>query len=143
VDNGDTNNIMPLSVMKSLGMGCTKHYETKDIIYAIDSRKFSAYGEIKYFFAWKSATPHITTIFTIIVVDFPPACGVLLGRDWCSLIGGYIINDGSFIMLPNKYGTMVMIPRENRNPISFKKNENKEMKNYIDDGIGNYAILIT
>ena len=47
------------------------------------------------------------------------------------------------MMVPSKYGTMVVIPRENRSTISFKKNENKEMKNYIDDGIGNYAILIT
>jgi hypothetical protein len=47
--------------------------------------------------------------------------GVVLGRDWCSLIGGYIMNDGSCMMLPNKDGTMIKVPREHRKPISFKK----------------------
>jgi hypothetical protein len=135
VDSGATNNIMPLSVMEALGMGCTKYYETGESIYAIDSRKVPTYGEIKYLCAWISATPHITTIFTIIVVDLPPTYGVVLGRDWCSLIGGYIMNDGSCMMFPNKYGTMVRVPRENRNPISFKKKENEVMQNYIDVGI--------
>jgi hypothetical protein len=143
VDSGATNNIMPLSVMEALGMECTKYYETGESIYAIDSRKVPAYGEIKYFCAWISATPHITTIFTIIVVDFPPTYGVVLGRDWCSLIGGYIMNDGSCMMLPNKDGTMIRVPREHRNPISFKKKENEVMQNYVDAGIGNYVVFST
>jgi hypothetical protein len=49
VDSGATNNIIPLSVMEALGMGCTKYYETSERIYAIDSRKVPTYGEIKYF----------------------------------------------------------------------------------------------
>ena len=39
VDSGATNNIMPLLVMEALGMRCTKYYETRESIYAIDSRK--------------------------------------------------------------------------------------------------------
>lgn len=61
IDSGATNNIIPLSVMQALGMECTRHYETGESIYAIDSRKVSAYGEIKDFCAWIYATPHITT----------------------------------------------------------------------------------
>jgi hypothetical protein len=80
VDNGDTDNIIPLSVMEDLGMECTKYYETGESIYAIDSRKVPAYGEIKVFYAWISEKPHITTIFTIIVVDTPPAYDVFLKR---------------------------------------------------------------
>jgi hypothetical protein len=95
IDSGATNNIMPLSVMQALRMECTRHYETGESIYAIDSRKVPAYGEIKYFCAWISATPHITIVFTIVVVDLPPTYGVVLGRDWSSMIGGYIMNDKS------------------------------------------------
>ena len=62
-------------------MGCAKYCEVGKIIYAIDSRKVPAYGEIKEFCAWISAAPHITTVFTIIVVDLPLAYGVVLGRD--------------------------------------------------------------
>jgi hypothetical protein len=54
VDSGETNNIMPLSVMEALGMGCTKYYEAGESIYAIDSRKVPTYGEIKDFCAWIS-----------------------------------------------------------------------------------------
>jgi len=46
IDSGATNNIMPLSVMEALGMGCIKYYETGESIYAIDSRKVPAYGKI-------------------------------------------------------------------------------------------------
>jgi len=91
-------------------MGCTKYYETRESIYAIDSRKVPTCGEIKYFCAWISETPHITTIFTIIVVDLTPEYGVVLGRYRCSLIGGYIMNDGSCVKLLNKYGMMVKVP---------------------------------
>jgi hypothetical protein len=65
----------------------------------------------------------------------------VLERDWCSLIGGYIMNDGSCMMLPNKDGTMVWVPQESRNTISFNKKENEVMENYIDAGIGNYDVL--
>jgi hypothetical protein len=51
VDSGATNNIMPLSIMEALGMECTKYYEMGESIYAIDSRKVPAYGEIKDFCA--------------------------------------------------------------------------------------------
>jgi hypothetical protein len=74
---------MPLSVMEELGMGCTKYYDIGESIYAIDSTNFPTYGEIKDFCAWITATPHISTIFTIIVVEFPPTYGVVIGRDWC------------------------------------------------------------
>jgi hypothetical protein len=55
--------------------------------------------------------PHITTIFTNIVVDIPATYGVVLGKDWCSMIRGYIMNDGSCMRLPHKNGMMVRVPR--------------------------------
>jgi hypothetical protein len=102
VDTGATNNIMPLVVMEALGMNCTKYYETGESIYAIDSRKVPAYGEIKEFYAWITTPPHIITVFNIIVVDLPLAYGVVLGRYWSSMIGGYIMNDGSCMMFQEK-----------------------------------------
>jgi hypothetical protein len=92
VDTRMTNNIMSLPVMEALGMICTKYYETGETIYAIDSRKVSAYGEIKDFYAWITTTPHIITVFNIIVVDLPLTYGVVLGIYWTSMIGGYIMN---------------------------------------------------
>ena len=79
---------MPLAVMEALGMSCTKYYETCESIYAIDSKKVPAYGEIKDFYAWIIVAPHIITIFTIIVVDLPPTYIVFLGGDWYYMVGG-------------------------------------------------------
>jgi hypothetical protein len=76
-----------------------------------------------------------------VVVDLPPAYGVFLGRDWSSMIGGYIMNYGSCMMFPDKYRAMIKVPCEPRRPFSFKKKDNELMEDYIDVGIGNYAIL--
>jgi hypothetical protein len=51
-------------------------------------------------------------MFIIIVVEIPPTYGVVLGRDWCSMIGGYIMNNGSCMMLPKKYGMLIKVPWE-------------------------------
>jgi hypothetical protein len=141
VDTGTTNNIIPLEVMEKLCMKCTKYYETGESIYAIDSRQVPAYGEIKDFYAWITMTPHIITIFNIIVVDLPPTYGVFLGRDWSSMIGGYIMNDGSYMLLLDKERAMIKVPRESKKPLSFKKKDNELMEDYIDVWIGNYVIL--
>jgi len=110
VDIGVTNNIMPLMVMEALSMSFTKYYETGKSIYAIDSRKVSAYREINDFYAWIIAAPCIITIFYIIVVYLPPTYGVFLGRYWISMIGGYIMSKGSCMMLPGKEGEMIKVP---------------------------------
>jgi hypothetical protein len=141
VDSGATNNIMSLSIMEVVGLECTKYYEASESIYAIDSRKVPTYGEIKDFCAWISSAPHIKTMFTIIVVDLPTTYGVVLGREWCFPLGGYIMNDGSCMMLPNKEGGLTKVLREQRSHVSFKKKEMEAMENYIDSGLGNYAIL--
>jgi hypothetical protein len=141
VDTGATNNIMSLAVMEALGMSCTKYCKTGESIYAIDSRQVPAYGEIKEFYAWITVAPHIITIFNIIMVDLPPTYGVVLGRYWSSMIEIYLMNDGSCMMFPGKEGAMIKVPREPRKPFSFKKKDNEPMEDYIDVGIGNYAIL--
>jgi hypothetical protein len=60
-------------------------------------------------------------VFTIIVVDLPATYGVVLGREWCFPLGGYIMNDGICMMFPNKYGGFNRVPCEYRNPLLFKK----------------------
>jgi hypothetical protein len=141
VDTGVKNNIMPLAVMEALGMSCIKYYENGERIYAIDSRKVLEYGEIKYFYAWITATSHIITVFNIIVVDLPLTYGVVVGRDWTSIIGGYIMNEDSCMMLLRKEGAMIKVPREPRKNFSFKKKDSELMEDYIDAQLKNYAIL--
>jgi len=104
-------------------MSCTKYYEIDEIIYAIDSKKVPAYGEIEDFYAWITAAPHIITFFNIIVADIPPTYGFVLGRDWTSIIDGYIMNDGSYMMLPGKEEVMIKLPREPRETLLFQEEE--------------------
>jgi hypothetical protein len=137
-----TNIIMLLAVVDALGMSCTNYHETAEIIYAIDSRKVPVYGEIKDFYAWITTGPHIITIFNIIMVDLPPAYKILMGRDWTSMISGYIMNKGSCMIVPGKEGAMIKVPREPKKPFSFKKKDNELMEDHIYVGIGNYAILV-
>jgi hypothetical protein len=110
---------MPLEVMEALGMRCTKYYESGERIYAIDSRQVPNYEEIKDFYSWIIVSPHILTIFDIVVVELPPTCGVVLGRDWSNMIVGYIINGGSCMMLADKYGAMIKVPRESQESVLF------------------------
>lgn len=44
---GASHNNMPLSVMRTLGLDCTKHYRANECIFSIDSRSVAAYSEIK------------------------------------------------------------------------------------------------
>jgi hypothetical protein len=89
VDSGATHNSMPLSVMRTIGLDCTRHYQDSECIFSIDS-SVRAYGEIKYFCARISFAPTIHTIFTIIMVDLPSAYNLVLGHEWIYPIGGYL-----------------------------------------------------
>ena len=104
VYNGATNKIMPLSIKKSIGLECTRHVKTSEGIFAIDSRKVAAYGEINDLCAWISITPHVKIMFTIVVDDLPPTYGVVIRWEWNFPLGGYIMNDGYCMMVPNKSG---------------------------------------
>jgi hypothetical protein len=142
VDTGAQNNIMPLEVMEALGMSCTKYYETSERIYAIDSRKVPTYGEIKDFYAWIIVVSSYYYSFSILWWwTFLLHMELSSGRDWSSMIRGYIMNDRSCMMFPDKDRAMIKVPREPRKSFSFKKKDNELMEDYIDVGIGNYAIL--
>jgi hypothetical protein len=43
-----------------------------------------------------------------------------------------MMTDRSCMMFPNKYGTMIRVPREHRKPTSFEK-KNEAMKNYVNE----------
>ena len=124
VDSGDTHNIMPLPIMKTIGIGFTRNYEDGECRFSIDSIRVPAYGDINYFCAWISLAPHITTIFTIIVVNLPLADNLVLGQEWSYPHGGYIMNDKSFLMILNKDDDFTRVPQEARKPSCYQRKEN-------------------
>ena len=110
VDCGATHNMMPLSVIRTIGLDCTRHYQVGECIFSIDSISVLAYGEIKYFCAKISYAPQIHTVFTIIVVDLPLAYNLVLGHEWSYPLGGCLLNDISYTMLPNKDDSLTRVP---------------------------------
>ena len=68
-----------------------------------------AYSEIKDLCSRISSAPDIHTILKIVVVDLPPAHSLVLGREWSYPLGGYLMNDGSCMMLPSKDGGLTRI----------------------------------
>ena len=95
VDCGSTHNIMPLSVIRTIGLHCIRYYQGKECIFPIDSRSVPAYGEIKDFCIKTSFSPQIHTIFMIILIDLPPAYNLMLGHEWSYTLGGYLMNYGN------------------------------------------------
>ena len=57
----------------------------------------------------ESSSLSIHTVFTIIVVDLPPACNLVLGHEWSYPLGGYLMNARRCIMLPSKEGGLTKI----------------------------------
>jgi hypothetical protein len=57
------------------------------------------------------------------------------------MVGGYIMNDRSCMMFPNKYGTMVRVPREIRKHFSFRRKENELMRNYLNARMGKHVVF--
>ena len=141
LDSGDTHNIMPLSIMKTIGVYCTKNYKAGEFIFVIDSRSVSTYKEIKYFCARIISFAHIHIVFTIIVVDLPLAYSLIIGQEWIYPLGGDLMNDGSCMMLPNKDGRFTKVPCEENNPICYQRKEDQGMDNFSYMGLGNYVIL--
>ena len=48
VDIGTMHNIIPLSIIKNIGIDCTRHYKDGESIFVIDSRSMVAYGDINW-----------------------------------------------------------------------------------------------
>ena len=77
----------------------------------------------------------------IVMVDLPPAYGLVLGRELNFPLGGNIINDGSCMMVPNKCREFTRIPREQKNPIFFEIKDKNGFENFLDFGLGSYIVL--
>lgn len=80
-------------------------------------------------------------IFTIIVVYLPLAYGIVLRQEWTFPLGGYIMNDGTCMMIPNKNGEFTRIQREPKKPIFFEMKDNDGFEDFLDFGLRSYVVL--
>ena len=141
IDSEATQNIMPLCVMKTIGLDYTRHYKSSEFIFSIDSRSVPTNGEINYFYSKIMYCPHIHMVFTIIVVDLHSSYCLVLVRKWSYPFEGHLMNDGSCMMLPNKDGSFTRVPCEAKKHVCLKKKDHG-MDNFLDMGLGNYVVGI-
>lgn len=67
------------------------------------------------------ASPDISTIMDIVVVDLPPLYGMLLSRKFSASLGGTLQMDLTFAFIPNPEGKLVKIWRERKKPVHVEK----------------------
>lgn len=64
-----------------------------------------------------------------------------MSHEWSYPLVGYLMNDGIYMMLPRKYGSLTRIPCETKKYICFEKKEEIGMDIFLDMGLGNYVVL--
>jgi hypothetical protein len=97
VDSSAFSNVMPLKVCEKLNV----KIEEYDIqIIQLDKTRVKVIGELKNFLIRMSSNPKIHQTIDIIVVDIPDTYGMLLSRDWSSMLKGYFSTDWSHLWLP-------------------------------------------
>lgn len=65
----------------------------------------------------------------------------MFGREWSYPLGGCLMNDGSYMMIPSKYISLTRISCETNKYVCFKRKEESGMDNFLGIGLGNYVFL--
>ena len=87
IDSGASDNVMPYSMAKALGLNLTKmHWR----FYTMDSKQVPLLGQIKDAQVALASHPEKKLLLTILVVDMLTSYGLLLSRSFCRDLGGEI-----------------------------------------------------
>ena len=90
LDLGVSLSIMPLSIMKEMGLEITHPYGN---VCGSDSTGVQAYGLIKSLKVDLFACPDLSIMMDVVVIDLPPVYGILIFRKWVVGLGGYLMMD--------------------------------------------------
>lgn len=97
IDLGASINIIPVGVMKRLGMWVDT---TGGKFYAMDSRHVPVVGIMKDVEVKLAAHPQAAYTIDITIIDTTPHFGMLLSRQWTTLVGGNVQFDLSYAIIP-------------------------------------------
>ena len=95
LDSGVAMNVMPLSIMKEMGLEVTHPYGN---VCGIEPRTFQPYGLIKNLKADVFTCPDLNTMMDVVLIDLPPVYGIFVSR----IVGcwvGRILDDGFIICM--------------------------------------------
>lgn len=139
IDSEATINVMPMGVLKELGMGVDTTFGK---CYAMDNRFVPVVGVMRDVEFKLEECPEASYKTNITVVDVPPNYGMLLSRQWSNLIGGHVQLDLSYTTIPVN-GHEVRIERE---PCSSYIIEDVEMTDpicFIQSDMDKFKVKLT
>jgi hypothetical protein len=84
LDTGASTNVMPLSVMKQLGLKTTQ--DLIEHVCAMDAREVKVYGVIKNLLVYLVVEPDIKILMDIVVIDVLDSWGMLLSRKFSNAL---------------------------------------------------------
>lgn len=102
-------NIMPLTIMKQLGLNITRPYKE---VCGFNSKPVEVEGLTKDLKVSLPRKPDISLLMDIVVIDIPDVWGMLLCRKWGATVGGHVQMDLSYATLPQSDGTPFILRRE-------------------------------
>jgi hypothetical protein len=102
IDSGASTTVMPIGVFQQLGLGISRSYGN---VCGMDSKAVKVFSVAKDVDTYLYHLPKIRFPTDIVVVDVPPAWGMLLSRDWANELGGYMNLDFSHAFIPMGDGT--------------------------------------
>jgi hypothetical protein len=112
IDGGSGPSVMSKIIMEELGLSCTNENARSMLSY--NSLQQMIIGEIKHVTLVLCAHPEIRMTLSIQVIDMLVSnYSIILGRDWKSLIGGYLSLNGSHLSVPQN-GKNIIVLREGR-----------------------------
>jgi len=97
IESGISSNFMPLKVCENINV---KPEASNIQIIQLDRTRVKVIWELKKVLIRMSYNPKIHQIIDISVVDIPNNYGILLTRDWSSMLNGYFSTDWSHLWLP-------------------------------------------
>jgi hypothetical protein len=93
LDSSAATNIMPLTIMKQLGLEITRPYRN---VCNLDSKPIIFHGVIENLEVSLKEYQHISFPMDIVVVDIPDSLGMLLSREWVANLRGSLQMDLSY-----------------------------------------------
>jgi ribonuclease HI len=139
LDSRASSNVITKKVMEQLNLRISRPYHN---ICALDSQMIEVHGLIKGLQVYLVAFPDIMFEMDIVVIDVSDVWGMLLNREATVDLGGSLQMDLSYATLPTPNGNTFKLNREvyRKYHVEDPKNPKSELR-WIDEGLGNYAIL--
>jgi len=136
IDSGAAMNIMPITVMKELGMWVDTTFGR---CYAMDNRSIPFIGIMRDVEIQLASYPEATYNIDITMVDIPPYYGMLLSRQWAMMAGGNVQLDLSYATILVG-GKEIKLYRETRYENIIECLDQHQINLFCDTDLGAFKV---